>query len=164
MQRTAEGIVWIHRLRGYISRAYLDNFGGAEASLHWAERALSTLQNIMAELSVKEAKHKVCRPEQRMIWLGLWYDSVAMTISIRTVKLSEIMGVLRSWEARQRASWKDMQRLLGLLQFVASVSPPTNRMLGNLREMPKWGTESLSLGFKSNLRFFLDLLPAYNGV
>ena len=30
--------------------------------------------------------------------------------------------------------------------------------------MPKRGTESLSLGFKSDLRFFLDLWPQFNGV
>ena len=168
MQRTSEGIVWIHAQRGYISRAYLDDFGGAEGTLHRAERALSTLQNIMAELGVREAKHKVCQPAQRMIWLGLWYDTIAMTISIPQEKLEEIMCVLKGWEAKHKASRKDMQRLLGLLQFVASVSPPTrvftNRMLANLREMPKRGTETLSLGFRDDLRFFLDLLPAYNGV
>ena len=61
-----------------------------------------------------------------------------------------------------------MQQLLGLLQFVASVSPParvfTNRMLQNLLEMPKKGTESLSWGFKQDLQFFLELWPEYNGI
>ena len=158
MQRTTEGIVWVHAQRGYTSRAYLNDFGGAEGTLHRVERALSTLQNIMAEVGVREAKHKVCQPAQCMIWLGLWYDTIAMTISIAEEKLAEVLCVLKGWETRRRASRKDMQRLLGLLQFVASVSPPTrvftNRMLTNFREMPKWGTESLSLGFRDNLRFF----------
>ena len=168
MQRTAEGISWIHRQRGYVSRPYLDDFGGAEGSLHRAQQALYTLQNIMAELGVKEAKHKICQPAQQMVWLGLWYDTISMTISIPEVKLQEIMKELREWEEKTRASRGEMQRLLGLLQFVASVSPParvfSNRMLANLREMPKQGTESLSWGFKSDLAFFLDLWPNYNGV
>ena len=168
MQRTAEGISWIHGKRGYISRPYLDDFGGAERTLDRAEAALQELQNIMADLGVREAKHKICRPAQRMIWLGIWYDSVNMTVSIPEGKLAEIMEVLHTWEGKTRASRQQMQQLLGLLQFVASVSPParvfSNRMLNNLREMPKQGTESLSLGFKSDLRFFLDLWPAYNGV
>ena len=103
-----------------------------------------------------------------MVWLGLWYDSTEMTISIPQEKLGEIMEEVKEWEGKVRASRHEMQRLLGLLQFVASVSPParvfTNRMLTNLREAPKKGTESLSLGFKSDLRFFADLLPAYNGI
>ena len=61
-----------------------------------------------------------------------------------------------------------MQSLLGTLQFVAGVSPPTriftNRMLQNMREMPKRGSESLSRGFKRNLALFLALLPRFNGV
>ena len=168
MQRTAEAISWIHGKKGYISRPYLDDFGGAEASKETAETALRVLQEIMAELGVHEAKHKICQPAQQMTWLGLWYDTIAMKISIPEKKLEEIMEILHTWEGKKRASQREMQQLLGLLQFVAGVSPParafTNRMLANLREMPKQGTESLSLGFKSDLRFFLDLLPDYNGI
>ena len=168
MQRTSEAISWIHGRRGYLSRPYLDDFGGAERTIRRAEKALEELQQIMRELGVNEAKHKVCQPATRMVWLGLWYDSMDMTISIPQDKLSEIMQELKGWENKTRASRQEMQRLLGLLQFVASVSPParvfTNRMLTNLRETPKKGTESLSLGFKSDLKFFLDLLPEYNGI
>ena len=168
MQRTSEAVSWIHKRHGFVSRPYLDDFGGAEATLQRADEALGSLQNIMADLGVREAKHKVCQPTQRMIWLGLWYDSVAMTISIPEAKLTEIMEILREWEKKSRASQREMQQLLGLLQFVASVSPParvfTNRMLQNLREMPKKGTESLSWGFKQDLQFFLRLWPGYNGV
>ena len=32
MQRTSEAICWIHQNRGFISRPYLDDFGGAEAT------------------------------------------------------------------------------------------------------------------------------------
>ena len=168
MQRTSEAISWIHAQRGFMSRPYLDDFGGAERTFEEAERALGTLQAIMAELGVKEAAHKVCHPAQRMVWLGLWYDSVAMTISIPALKLAEIMDILEAWRGKMDATQREMQQLLGLLQFVAGVSPPTriftNRMLENLREMPRRGRESLSLGFKCDLAFFLDLLPHYNGV
>ena len=168
MQRTAEAISWIHGNRGFVSRPYLDDFGGAEGTRERAMAALEELQHIMLQLGVVEAKHKVCQPARRMIWLGLWYDSVAMTVSIPQVKLREIMDILEEWKGKTRASQREMQQLIGLLQFVASVSPParvfTNRMLTNMREMPKKGTESLSLGFKSDLAFFLDLWPVYNGI
>ena len=61
-----------------------------------------------------------------------------------------------------------MQKLLGLLHFVASVAPPahifTNRMLQDLREAPPRGSETLSLGFRKDIRFFANLLPEFNGV
>ena len=83
-------------------------------------------------------------------------------------KLNEIMVTIESWQDRSRATRSEMQSLLGLLQFVASVSLPTriftNRMLQNLRDTPKRGSETLSLGFKQDLDFFGKLLPRYNGI
>ena len=82
--------------------------------------------------------------------------------------MAEVMGIVSDWEHRIKATRKEVQSLLGLLQFVASVSPPvrvfTNRMLNNLREMPHRGRDTLSLGFKRDLEFFRRLLPQYNGV
>ena len=168
MQRTSQAICYIHGRRGFISRAYLDDFGGAEASEARAATALTTLQDIFADLGVVEASHKVCRPARQMIWLGIYYDTVAMQMSIPGPKLAEIMDILESWGGRTWATRRQVQSLLGLLQFVASVSPPvrvfTNRMLTNMREMPDRGGETLSLGFKHDLAFFRRLLPAYNGV
>ena len=168
MQRTSEAISYIHGRRGYLSRPYLDDFGGAEASVIRADAALDELQAIMGELGVVEAAKKVCRPAQCMIWLGIRFDTRDMTMRIPDGKMGEIKEVLTEWEGRQRATQREMQSLLGLLQFVASVSPParifTNRMLENMREAPRRGTETLSLGFKRDLRFFIDVWPGYNWV
>ena len=143
-------------------------FGGAEGTRERAQAALDTLQHIMGQLGLVEATKKVFRPAQTMVWLGILFDSNDMTMRIPDNKMGEIREVLEEWADRQRATQRDMQQLLGLLQLVASVSPParifTNRMLENLREAPRRGTESLFLGFKQDLQFFRELWPAYNGV
>ena len=168
MQRTSEAICYIHGQRGYYSRAYLDDFGGGEASEQRALRALRALQGVMRELGIKEAEAKICLPARQMIWLGILFDTVNMTMSIPAEKLQEVMDIVTEWQGRTRATRHDMQKLLGLLQFVASVAPParifTNRMLQGLRESPAAGSESLSLGFKRDVDFFARMLPAFNGV
>ena len=168
MPPTSEAISYIHGKEGYRSRPYLDDFGGTEKSKETAGRALRTLQRVMAELGIVEATHKICEPAQVMIWLGIRFDSRTMMMSIPTDKLREIMEMLATWWGRQRATKGELQSLIGSLQFVASVSPPTrvfsNRMLQTLREALQRGVETLSLGFKKDLKFFLDLLPSYNGV
>ena len=168
MQRTSEAITHIHAKKGYFSRPYLDDFSGAEGTHARADEALGCLQSIMRELGIAEAEHKVCPPAQSMIWLGIQYDTVTMEMSIPPQKLREIGEVVSGWQGRSRATQREMQSLFGLLQFVASVSPParlfTNRILENLRETPRRGSESLSLGFRQDLKFFADLLPHYNGV
>ena len=168
MQRTSEAICYIHAGHGFHSRPYLDDFGGAEATKVRADDALRTLQGIMGELGIVEAEHKVCPPSQSMIWLGIHYDSLAMIMSIPPAKLQEVREVVGEWVGKTRATKRDIQCLFGLLQFVASVSPPartfTNRILADLREAPDRGSESLSLGFRQDVRFFADLWPHYNGV
>ena len=57
---------------------------------------------------------------------------------------------------------------IGSLRFVAKVAPPArlfiSRMLECLRDTPKTGSHTLSLGFKKDVVFFLKLLPEINGV
>ena len=164
MQHTVEAVSYIHGQAGFLSRQYLDDFGGAERLREEAQAALGKLQEIMEDLGTVEAKHKVCGTAQTLVWLGLYYNSIEMTISIPEEKLGEIMALLKEWEGRQRAMAKELQSLIGTLQFVAGVSPPTrvftNRMF---MEAPKQGSESLSCGFKQDLQFFLNLLPHFNG-
>ena len=167
MQRVSQAIIYLHSKRGYASKAYIDDFGGAEGSQSVADKALKALQGIMDTLGVVQAEAKICLPSQRMVWLGILFDTIEMSMSIPAEKMGDIMACLRDWEARARATRKQMQSLLGLLNFVASVAPPvrlfTNRMLDALREAPPSGSTSLSHQFKKDVQFFVDLLPMFNG-
>ena len=90
-----------------------------------------------------------------------------MSMTIPKEKMGEIMQYLGEWGGKLRATRKEIQSLLGLLNFVASVAPPvrlfTNRMLDNLRETPPVGATSLSHQFKLDVKFFQELLPIFNG-
>ena len=167
MQRVSQAIVHLHGRRGYVSRAYIDDFGGVERTEPVAQGALATLQDVMRRLGVVQADNKICLPSQVMVWLGIRFDTVAMSMTIPKEKLGETMACLEEWRGKSRASRREMQSLLGLLNFVATVAPParlfTNRMLDNLRETGPTGSTSLSCQFKQDVQFFLDLLPLFNG-
>ena len=167
MQRVSQAIVHVHGRRGYVSRAYIDDFGGVESTQPRAQRALGALQDIMTTLGVEQAEHKICLPSQTMIWLGIFFDTLAMSMEIPKEKLREIMLCLREWDCKLKATRKEIQSLLGLLNFVASVAPPvrlfTNRMLDDLRETGPTGATSLTYQFKKDVQFFLELLPMING-
>ena len=168
MQRTSKAITYIHALQGFVSEPYIDDFGGAEPDEPTATKALLSLQAIMADLGIQEAKHKICKPSTLMVWLGLLFNSVAFTISIPESKLREILALVRHWRSCTRASRTEIQSLFGSLQFVAAVSPParafTNRILEALREAPQRGSTTLSAGFKADLRFFDQVLQDFKGV
>ena len=168
MQRTSKAISHIHLQRGFISEPYIDDFGGAELTEPIAGDALFTLQDIFVQLGVAEAKHKVCPPSTTMVWLGILFDSINLTMSIPAPKLQEVVALVRSWRGRTRATRREIQSLFGSLQFVAAVSPPvrvfTNRILEALREAHPTKSTTLSAGFKADLNFFDQVLEDFNGV
>ena len=119
----------------------------------------------MRQLGVVEATTKICRPSQTMVWLGILFNSIDITMRIPDKKMEEIQGTLAEWQGKSQATQREMQQLFRLLQFVASVSPPARIcILECLREAPQRGTETLSLGIKKDLQFFIDLWPDYNGI
>ena len=168
MVRTTSAITQLHLKRGFVSIAYIDDFGGAEGGKDRAEDALANLQDLFRELGMEEAPAKVCPPSQVMTWLGIQFDTVKMNMSIPPKKLEEIAETLRAWQGKARANLKEIQSIFGLLQFVTSVAPSarlfTNRILEAMREMTPDRYTTLSWGFKRDLKFFQDLLPNFKGV
>ena len=165
MQRTSQAVSYIH---GNESYPYIDDFGGGEQDEDLAKSALGLLQGILDQLGLVEAKHKVCEPSQIMVWLGILFNTIDMTMSIPKEKLTDIMADLELWKNKTHASRREMQSIIGSLQFVAKVAPPArlfiSRMLECLRDTPNTGSHTLSLGFKKDVVFFLKLLPEINGV
>ena len=64
-----------------------------------------------------------------------------MTMSMRKVKLDEIMEFLLEWKDYTHSTCKQMQSINGMLQFVSKVPPPVrlfiNQMLECLRDTCK---------------------------
>ena len=168
MERTTMAVCYIHGLHGFTSKPYIDDFGGAEKLCVEASRALATLQAILKLLGLEEAPGKTCEPSTSMIWLGILIDSVKMVMSIPELKLSEISEYVKTWETRKIASRKDVQSLMGYLNLVGGVSPPTrvfsNRILNFLREMPKDGEVQITQELKEDVSFFAELMPRFNAV
>ena len=107
------------------------------------------------------------RPSQTMVWLGIQFNTLDMSMAIPKAKLGEVMECVTAWGGKKRATRKEMQSLLSLLNFVASVPPPptrlfTNRMLDDLREAPQFCAATLSCQFKQDISFFMELLPMFN--
>ena len=115
-----------------------------------------------------EAESKICEPSQTMIWLGILFNTSEMTMSMPKAKLGDFLKDLQVWDGKIQATKKQMQSIIGSMQFVAKVAPPVrlflNRMIECMKDMPMSGSHSLSSGFKQDVKFFLALLPLINGV
>ena len=168
MERTTLAVSYIHGLYGFLTKPYIDDFGGAESKIDKASEGLCTLQRIVKTVGLEEASKKTCYPSTRMTWLGIDVDSTLMNLSIPPEKLKEVQVTVSEWCSREVATRNQVQSLMGLLNFVSSVSPPvrvyTNRILTFLRSMPKEGYMVVTDEVKEDLRFFELLMPHFNGV
>ena len=89
-----QAIVHLHGRKGYSSRAYIDDFGGTESTEAKASAALGALHVIMATLGVAQAEAKIYLPSQSMVWLGVLFDTLEMSMAIPSGNLREIMECL----------------------------------------------------------------------
>jgi hypothetical protein len=103
-----------------------------------------------------------------MIWLGLEFDTTAMTVSIPRDKLQDIRQQLQQWSHKKSASITQLRALLGKLLHIAQCCKPARlflgRMLATLRQCSPTGHTPLPPAFQKDVQWFKKYLPATNGV
>ena len=71
--------------------------------------------------AVNRLPHKCIEPCQALPWLGLWFDSAALTVSLPEEKLSKAMGVIQAVQGAKKVSRRDLDRVFGYLSFCSTV-------------------------------------------
>ena len=73
---------------------------------------------------IEEAKNKSCPPSIIMTFIGILFDTDKMTTDVNRGRLQEIRILLETWLNKETASLKDIQSLLGKLNFIAACVRP----------------------------------------
>ena len=166
-QRLTSAVNYIFSLEGGSSENYLDDFGAAE-SWDLANEMFQKLREILKLCGLEEAFDKACTPASRMLFLGILFDTIAMTLSISKDRLLEILNLLHKWSDKCYASKKEVQQLIGKLQFVAKCVRPgrlfLSRMLEFLRSMEDGQEVELTSEFRKDISWWSKFLPLYDGV
>ena len=76
------------------------------------------LQSLLQRLSLKEAAHKASFPAQAMTWLGLWFNTVEMSVTIPQEKLKDTLWLVEDWAGRQAANIHEVRALFGKLLHI----------------------------------------------
>ena len=98
--------------QGVTILSYIDDFRGiaidqATAVTHF------NLRSLLAKLGLREMEHKASPPAQAMMWLGLQFNTVAMTVSLPQNKLAEIQLLVHHCASKPTATLRDLCTLLG---------------------------------------------------
>jgi len=166
-QRLTNAIAYIHRQKGFDVVNYLDDFCGVEdAAL--ADTAFNSLGDLLVELGVTEAASKAVSPSSRVAFLGIWFDTNKMTMEVTPERLIEIKGLTQVWLLKKSATLKEVQSIIGKVNFVAKCVKPArifiSRMLNFLRGMNKTGRSVLTEEFRGDIRWWCRYLPCFNGI
>ena len=122
--------------------------GGIASARTETQAHFDHLQDILESLGIVEANHKAPPPSQQMIWLGLEFDSIWMTVIIPPIKLKEIDSLVSEWQnpshVNIHALWVVLGKLLNVTQCCPAAHLFLNRMLDTLRSCRPTGLISLS--------------------
>ena len=115
------------------------------------------------ELGVVKQLPKCHPPLPETEYLGLDYDTNAMTVALPQDKLDRVVRMLEDWLHKERCHKVDLQRLVGTLNHCSYVVHPgrpfTARLLDALRagEFPV----SLSSEFHQDIKAWLEFLSSH---
>lgn len=146
----------------------LDDFMFVEESHDLAESALQRFIWMCNDIGVPIAVEKTFPPSQQMSFVGIALDSVTSTASLPSDKVDKSIIAIQSLLNKSKCSLKDLQSLIGLLNFACSVVVPGRPFLRRLINLTIGVFEPfhhirITLEAKDDLRVWLQFLQEYNG-
>ena len=146
---------------------YIDDFIGAETG-NRAWQSLDSLVRLLESLGVKEAEKKRVWPTHRVNCVGTIVDTEKMILEVLPGRKEELLVELQDWTVRERCSVKDIQRLVGKLQFICAVVRPgrlfMSRMLDQLRVAEHKKEVRISQEFRADIEWWIKYLPEFDQV
>ena len=161
-QRTTDAIVHIHKKKQFDSINYLDDLGGAECE-NKAEESYNYMGEILQEVGIRESKSKACPPAFIMIFLGVLFNSFTMTMTITEDRLIEIRNMLKEWIGKKKANLKEVQSILGKLNFAAGTVRAGRifvaRLINELHRFPQNGNRmKISVNMKKDIQWWYTFM------
>ena len=121
--RTTSAIAYICKDIGIDILNYLDDLAVCESpEKSWD--AFNNLGHILDRCGFEESVEKACPPNTKMIFVGILFDAKNLIISIDEQRLAEISQLLLDWLTKQVCNKKELQSLLGKLNFVSQCVRP----------------------------------------
>lgn len=148
---------------------YLDDFLGAEKNTESCRQVMDIFQSVMQEINVPLAVEKTEGPTEIIIFLGLELDSINMTVRIPKDKMDEVVGKIRIILSKKRSTLKEMQSLIGSLNFccraIVAGRPFCRRLINSICGLTKpFHHLRVTAAMKLDLHLWLWFFEHHNGI
>ena len=166
-QRITNAIRYIHQKLQFYLLNYVDDFLGAETKDRiW--QAFHHLKTLLEQLRVDTAPEKTVPPTTRIEFLGITLDAQQMTMEIPTEKIQEINTDLRGWLYKTTATRKELESIVGKLQFMGKCIKSGRvfvaRLLNWMKKLPRKGQHRIPIEARKDLAWWARFNQDYNGI
>ncbi|XP_077778992.1 uncharacterized protein LOC144326320 [Podarcis muralis] len=148
---------------------YLDDFILVASNANDCKALLQAFKALAEELGVPLANEKTEGPVTTMTYLGIELDTMAQTSRLPSEKLVAVKELISQILPLRKITLKQIQSLLGHLNFACRVVSPGRPFCGRLVKLSA-GLRSphhrvrLSKAVKADLQVWLQFLDGYNGI
>ena len=120
-------------------------------------------------IGVPLAADKIAGPATSLVFLGIELDSVRMEARLPDDKLPQLCQELRQWAARKCCRRKELEHLLGALNFACTVLPSGRCFMRQMFTLLHSSSDPkcflrLNAEFRSDLAWWLAFASNWNGV
>ena len=166
-QRTTDAISYIYSLSGFEDVNYLDDLGSAEVA-ELANEAFLELGSVLNNFGIRESEKKATPPDTKVSFLGVLFDTEHMTLFITDDRRAELMELINLWLAKDSATLRQIQSLLGKLNFVCNTVRAgrvfVSRVINELKSFPDDNSPKvLSEEFKKDLNWWRIFMNKFDG-
>ena len=166
MQRTTNIISYILRSLSYFIQNYVDDFIGAEYEDR-VQQAHKTFLRLLKNIGASRAETKSVPPTQIIEFLGNLFNATDLTPGITQNRKVEIMRELTKWKHRQVTNRKQMESLVGKLQFISGCVRPgrlfVSRLLNEMKGMKNGQWYRLTDQARKDIQWWYEFIPDFQG-
>ena len=164
-------IEWIAQHKFNINKLLhlLDDFLLIAATHTQCRSNLDRFLNLCATLGIPIASEKTCGPATTLTFAGIELDSIKSQARLPADKLAKCVDTIASFLNRKKVTLKDLQSLIGLLNFACSVIVPGRAFLRRLIDLTQ-GIQNprhfirLRQAVKEDLKIWQTFLSSFNGI
>ena len=166
-QRTTSAVTFMFTSLGFSCTNYIDDFGSAETPAK-SPAAFHALGQLLRDLGLQSSPDKDSPPSTSMVFLGVLFNTVDMTMRVTPDRLSDLLSQCHATLPSSTITLPDLRSLLGVMSFVTACVRPArifmNGLLNALRSNLHSRVCPISNDIRSDLRWWCTFLPRYNGV
>ena len=122
---------------------------------------------LLENLGVQEAREKWVGPTRRLNCVGTLVDAENQRLEVLPERQKQLEIELTTWLSKKSCVLKEIQSLVGKLQFICNVVRPgrlfMSRMLDLLHKTGKHDRIRISSEFKKDVLWWLKFMPLFNG-